>query len=142
MHVMPCLSFTSPFQPAAFAAARLWKRFVAAFAAASGVFRLPPEAIEIAVSGIATAATATSRPIATFRRVVRIVEPSSSIEVRVENTDLRDAIHGKVVAQRGLPDCLRSRAVVDAKRLRAIVADVRVKPGDAFVGVPLDNLEA
>src|SRR6266511_1677828 len=67
------------------------------------------------------------------------MDPPSCVEVRIEDADLRDAVDGEVVARGRLPDRLGARGVVDAERLRPVLADVRVHPGDAFVCVPLHD---
>src|SRR5947209_17589334 len=64
------------------------------------------------------------------------------VEERVEDADLCDPIDGELVACGGLADRLRARRVVDAERLRSVVADIRVNPGDALVGVAADDRQA
>ena len=45
------------------------------------------------------------------------------------------------VSGRRLADCLRARAVVEAKSPRPVVAHERVQPGDSVVGVAFDDVE-
>src|SRR6266545_7238174 len=65
--------------------------------------------------------------------------PPSCVEVRIEDADLRDAVDGKLVAQCGLANCLRTRPVQHAERLRRVIAHVRVNPRHAVVRVALDD---
>src|SRR6266496_5883240 len=67
------------------------------------------------------------------------MDPPSCVEVRIEDADLRDAVDGKLVAQRGLANRLRTRTVQHAERLRRVIAHVRVNPRHAVVRVALDD---
>src|SRR5690606_23581346 len=60
-------------------------------------------------------------------------ESASAVEVRVEHRHLGDAVHRKAGQLGGATDALRIGAVVDAERLRLVLAHVRVHPADADV---------
>src|SRR5204862_631702 len=82
-------------------------------------------------------ASAATEAATTSNRLV-IVAPLS-IEVRIEDADLGDAIHGQRVACRRPADRLRRRSVVDAECNAAFVADIRVNPGHALFRIALQD---
>src|SRR4029453_3567320 len=56
-------------------------------------------------------------------------------EIGIEHAHLGDVVHRELGALRGLADRVRIRAVVDAEALGAIRREIRMDPGDAFLGV-------
>src|SRR5436190_3903223 len=61
------------------------------------------------------------------------------VVVGVEHAYLGDLVERELVPGRGPSDCFGVGCVVDAERRVLVVADVRVDPGDAVLGVPLDH---
>src|SRR5579884_1535526 len=51
------------------------------------------------------------------------------IEVRIEDTYLRDAIHRKLTSPCGLPDGFRRGRIIDAKCLLFVLTDIGMDPG-------------
>src|SRR5438105_2725433 len=76
--------------------------------------------------GSRTARTSVSNGTYIFMRASALADIPNllSVEVGVEDTDLRDVFDREVVASGGLPDRLRRRCVVDAERLSPVLADI------------------
>src|SRR4029453_13902566 len=66
----------------------------------------------------------------------------SVIEIGIQHAYFGDAIDGKVVAARDLPNRLRRRGVVDAIGLGLVGADVRMDPRNAGLDVAADDSRA
>jgi hypothetical protein len=59
----------------------------------------------------------------------------STIEIRVENQNLRDAVNGPVIHRGGAPYGFGRRRIESAVSLLPVIADIRVNPGDVLFGI-------
>ena len=61
------------------------------------------------------------------------------MKIRIQHAHLRDALHRKPIAFRGLADLLGRSAIVDAVGPLLVEGDVGMQPGNAVLGIVADD---